>query len=175
MKKTKRIVYILIFALGFTYIAGMSIPTSPSVVFYRENTSDVLAYFPLQGNQTFTHTYTHSIHLSDVKETYEVIGENEFALRELVYEDTSIGMPSNAEEGETFSFENGKYRIQGMNRVFSEISMRLGIESPTNRISIGDQEVLLQDTLEPGSWVTMKVSKLTGWQRLKGVNLDDPS
>ena len=56
--------------------------------------------------------YIHSIHLSDVVESYTVTKGNEIKQIELMYEDFAIGMPENAAAGETFEHRNGKYYHQ---------------------------------------------------------------
>lgn len=78
------------------------IPFQQAVTFEARKSGELLAYFLLRDtDKTFQIEYTHSIHQSEVIETYQV--ENSGVIRqiELEYEDTSIGMPSESEGGET--------------------------------------------------------------------------
>ena len=89
--------------------------TTASHTFKPSNKKDV--YIPLYGEYHFKIKYTHSIHLSDVVESYKITPTQKIQQYELMYEDFSIGMPSNAEEGETFEEINGSYYIKNMDRV----------------------------------------------------------
>ncbi|KUP08940.1 hypothetical protein Q73_04250 [Bacillus coahuilensis m2-6] len=75
-------------------------------------------YIPIQPNEVFRIEYTHSIHLSQVEEWYAA-RNHKIELFKMVYEDTSIGMPSKGDEGTSFRItEEGKYEISNMNRFF---------------------------------------------------------
>src|SRR5699024_8586660 len=65
-----------------------------------------------------------SIHLTDVVEIYEVTADHRMKQSEIIFEQFGIGMPSNAEEGETFVYEDGKYHIQHMNHRFTSLNIR---------------------------------------------------
>ena len=51
-------------------------------------------------------------------ESYTVTKGNEIKQIELMYEDFAIGMPENADAGETFEHRNGKYYIKNMDNRF---------------------------------------------------------
>ena len=56
-------------------------------------------YVALEDERRFQITFTHSIHLSNVIETYEVMDTYDIRLNSMVYSDVVIGMPSYVEEG----------------------------------------------------------------------------
>ena len=85
------------------------IPTKEALVFQYQNSGKVLAYIPLSEGDQFQMKYTHSIHLSDVVESYVVTKDHEIKQFELMYEDFAIGMPENASDGETF--EHSEWKI----------------------------------------------------------------
>ena len=60
-------------------------------------------YVPLKNTNSFQIRYVHSIHLTDVIESYEVTADQKIRLLSMQYEDLAIGLPGYAEEGETFS------------------------------------------------------------------------
>ena len=69
-------------------------------------------YIPILDEQTFQIRYTHSIHKSDVLESYQYIKGNRIEMLEMEYEDLAIGMPGYAEENQTLIQRNGKYVLQ---------------------------------------------------------------
>ena len=87
------------------------IPFKQTLVFTYENEEKLLAYLPFEKENSFQIKYTHSIHLSDVIETYKLT-KKQIILTELSYKDFAIGMPSNAEGDEVFEEKNGTYYIK---------------------------------------------------------------
>ena len=49
--------------------------------------------------------YVHSIHLTDVIESYEVTPDEKIRMLSMTYENLSIGLPGDAGEGETLTVE----------------------------------------------------------------------
>ena len=97
--------FILILAIIAAFLV---IPFKTALVFEYENSGKLLAYLPFkQQEKTFQLKYTHSIHLSDVIESYKVSASEEIRLYELQYEDFAIGMPANAEAGKDLRQETG--------------------------------------------------------------------
>ncbi|CAM4055994.1 DUF1850 domain-containing protein [Lederbergia lenta] len=165
--------YVIIFSISFILLLCiMFIPFRSSIVIEDGNTGKVLAYFPLQQTDRIFHIkYTHSIHLTDVKETYQVLEDGTIQQNELMYEDTAIGMPSNAEYGETFEIKNGKYYIRNMARDFSNIHMRTAQVVGEHHLEVNNNDFLFSSIVDPGSLVTIRERKLALWQIWKGVNI----
>lgn len=67
-------------------------------------------YIDVGSDTLFQIRFTHSIHLTDVLETYEII-DNKIKMISMEYEDVAIGMPAYAEEGQTLIYEDGKYKL----------------------------------------------------------------
>ena len=170
---------------GGLILAGASLialiiflPTQPSLVFYQQNTTHISAFLPLKQDQHFQIIFKHSIHLTDVIEAYEITEDNEILQDEIVYEEFGIGMPSNAEEGQDFEYENGKYHIKNLNNVFPEMKIRNGKTVSEHRLLWGDDEkmqhkVLFNDYFEPGSWFTVKYERLSLFKTWKEVKIHD--
>ena len=70
--------------------------------------------------------FTHSIHLTDVIETYEALETNELRLVSMEYEDVAIGMPAYAEEGQTLIYEDGKYKLSYERAVLPNFTLYIG-------------------------------------------------
>lgn len=166
--KRKRI--LLIPLILSVCVAFLFIPFKNSLVFYESRTSNLVAYLPLKMDQHFQIRYTHSIHLSDVIESYDVTN-NQFILQSLEYEDFAIGMPSGAEEGETFREENGKYYIENMNRKMSDFTLFVGDVDRDLAIKYENREYDLKKFLKRGESYRFEPDRLSLFQLLKGVNM----
>ncbi|WP_449622520.1 DUF1850 domain-containing protein [Robertmurraya sp. Marseille-Q9965] len=174
MKKKHNKVIVFLVPLIIVFIAILVfIPFKQALVFKYQNTSQVLAYIPLPKEQTFKIKYTHSIHLSDVIESYRILNDGQIQQYELTYEDFAIGMPSEAGEGEIFEEKNGKYYIRNMTRVFPFIDLRIGKVRANHTVIYKEREYPLANYIEPGTWVRIKSEELNLLQLLKGVNIID--
>lgn len=169
-KYRKGIIFLVPLILLFITIVAF-IPLKQALVFEYQNSENVLAYIPLKKEQTFKIKYTHSIHLSDVLESYKIIKNGNIQQYELMFEDFAIGMPSDASEGETFEEFDGKYYIKNMKRTFPHIDLRIGQVRANHKVIFLSNEYLLSDYIEPGTWVRIKARKLSIIQQLKGVNI----
>ncbi|MBS4193680.1 DUF1850 domain-containing protein [Lederbergia citri] len=148
------------------------IPFQKSFIIEKGNSGKVLAYFPIQqSNKTFHILYTHSIHKSEVKETYNILKNDKIRLIEIMYEDTAIGMPSNAEEGETFEMIDGKYVIRNMKRDFQSINMRVAQVVGDHILTVNGHKMKFSQMVEPGSLVKLTVKRLSLLQLWRGVNI----
>ncbi|OQP07497.1 hypothetical protein B1690_02910 [Geobacillus sp. 46C-IIa] len=145
------------------------LPFRQVVAFEKEGR--VAAYIPISQGDTFAIRYTHSIHRSDVEETYQVMADGTIEQIALTYEDTAVGMPANAAPGETFTFRNGKYYITGMERKFPSILLSIGRVVANHRVVYKGKTVALKTVIPPGSIVRIKVARLSLVQCWKGVNL----
>lgn len=89
--------------------------------------SRIVARIPLL-NGRFEHVFTHSFHLTPVKERFEVVpgldGKPILHLYELDYESCGVGMPSDAENG--FRLVDGIF-ILDMSRDFTSIPLMVSI------------------------------------------------
>jgi hypothetical protein len=151
------------------------IPKKEALVFQYQNTGKMLAYIPFSKEDHFKIKYTHSIHLSDVVESYVITKDDEIKQYELMYEDFAIGMPENASEGETFEHKNGKYYIKNMNRVFPYFDLRIGKVRANHTVIYKEKEYPLSHSIEPGTWVRIKMDKVNLLQQLRGVNILEQS
>lgn len=174
--KVKKILQIFIpLALIFLLLA-LFIPYKTSLVFYIENTDQIQAFLPIEEGESFQTIYTHSIHLTDVVEKSRVTDDHQIMTYELVYEHFGIGMPSNAYEGETFVYEDGKYHIKNMERIFPSINIRNGKTVSKHRLVWGEEGehiVWFNDYFKPGGLYTMKIDNLSLWQIMRGVKIHE--
>ncbi len=163
-------------------IAGMTtVCLLAAVIFYMfglrqtavvfDSGEEPLVYLPLTEGEEFSILYTHSIHLSEVQERYRAEKDGTITLFELIYEDFGIGMPSEAIAGETFTMEDGKYIMSGMDRNYRFFYLRTGQVKADHTITYGGKARKLSDVIVPGSRVKIGMEKLTKWQLWRGVNM----
>ncbi|WP_390216252.1 DUF1850 domain-containing protein [Halobacillus campisalis] len=116
--------------------------------------------------------YTHSVHLSDVIEEYKVRNERLYPVQ-LIYEDTGIGMPSSAGDGETFEMKDGKYYISNIKGYHDSISLSVGSVRAEHTIRYVDRSYLLKDYVGAGSVITIKPLHVSNWNLMRGETLSE--
>lgn len=171
-KKTNQWILLSVLALILIVSAVVFIPIEENYVFI-DNREAALAAFLEVEDDAFQIKYTHSIHLSEVLESYEILPDNRIRMVELEYEDFNIGMPSNAGEGEAFVEKNGKYLITGMKREVDDFRLFVGDIDARLAFLANGQEYDLKKTLERGKSYTIKVQRLSLVEQLKGVSLNE--
>ncbi|MFK8793690.1 DUF1850 domain-containing protein [Planococcus plakortidis] len=146
------------------------IPYKKHFVFIESETGEIAARVPVIENR-FKIRYTHSIHLSDVIETYRLDEGGQLVMTELQYENFNIGMPSNAGEGERFVEKDGKYFIEDMKRKLPEFRLLVGDVDAELAFLFAGKELDLKKSLERGKIYTFRAQRLSIYQQLEGVNI----
>ncbi|MDM5212846.1 DUF1850 domain-containing protein [Peribacillus sp. NJ4] len=146
-------------------------PYKHVIAFSYQDQGELVAYLPLKSKKNFQIKYTHSIHLSDVLESYRFSGR-QIKQTELAFYDFAVGMPSNAEGEEVFEEKDGTYFIKNMNRSFAYIDLRLGQVRANHRLVYDEKTYTLADFIKPGTWVRISSEKISIWEQLKGVKIN---
>jgi hypothetical protein len=167
----KQLVIILALFIFIPTAILVTVPHKQSIVFQPNHSTERFVYLPIKDENSFHIKYTHSIHLSDVVESYKITPNQELQQYELMYEDFAIGMPANADDGETFEHINGKYFIRNMKRIFPFFHLRIGQVRANHRVIYKRHEYVLTQFLKPGASVKIEVRKLNIFQQWKGVNI----
>lgn len=171
-KKSRHRFLLILIVLILIGSAFIFIPLKRSMVFIESESNQLKAYSLLTEAQ-FQIKYTHSIHLSDVIESFVVLPDNTLQMVELEYEDFNIGMPSNAGDGELFVEKDGKYYIKNMDRRLPEFRILIGnIDAGLSLVKDG-REINLKKALVKGETYTLRVQRLSFFELLKGVNIDE--
>lgn len=171
MKKWQTYFVLIFVPLLLFFVFLFFFPYKQVVTFTYQDQGHLLAYLTLKKDKTFQIQYTHSIHLSDVLESYR-LSEKQINLTELAYEDFAVGMPSNAEGDEVFEVIDGTYYLKNMNRSFPFIDLRIGQVRANHRLIYQNKTYTLSNDIKPGTWVRISLKKITLWQQLKGVNIN---
>ncbi|MBM4764277.1 DUF1850 domain-containing protein [Bacillus sp. B15-48] len=164
-------IFVLFSLSAIVIIISLFIPYKQALVFLQIENNYDLSYLPIKKGETFKIEYVHSIHLSNVIESYKVINEYEFRQYELEYEDYAIGMPSDAAGDGDFVAGNGKYYIKNTKRDFTSFLLRTGQVRANHTLIYQNQFYPLSDFIEPGTRVSIQLKKLSVIQQLKGVNI----
>lgn len=164
-------IIILIISVVIVIYLFITNPFQKTLVFQPKQSNAKPAYIPLKDETKFQIKYTHSIHLTDVVESYKIINQNQIQQYELMYEDFAIGMPSDAGKGETFEEIDGKYFIKNMKRIFPFFDLRIGQVRANHRVIFNNKEYPLSQFIEPGTLVRVEIQKLSFFQQWKGVNI----
>lgn len=163
-------VLLLLILLILICSALFFIPYQKNFVFIDSETNEIAARVPVIEDR-FKIRYTHSIHLSDVIETYRLDEGGQLVMTELQYEDFNIGMPSNAGEGERFVEKEGKYFIEDMKRKLPEFRLLVGDVDAELAFLFAGKELDLKKSLERGNIYTFRAQRLSIYQQLEGVNI----
>ncbi|MCH7320334.1 DUF1850 domain-containing protein [Solibacillus sp. MA9] len=166
MKKWLVLIIILVTtAIGF-------IPYERSITFTETRTEQpILYYLPLNDELNFQIVFTHSIHLTDVIESYQVLTNNELKLLSMQYEDVAIGMPSSAEEGQTLTYENGRYTLRYDDAKLKDFTLHIGDVDYKLNLQHKNEVIALKEKLTRGKSYVLKIKKLSFYQKMKGVEL----
>ena len=153
-------------------IAFLFIPIFPVFSFTETRVEDPEMYYAALHKETsFQFVFTHSIHLTDVTETYEVLPAYRIRPVSMSYSDVAIGMPGYAEEGQTLIYEDGIYTLY-----YGESSL------PGFTLYIGDVDYALdflylqktydlKENLQRGKSYLFEIKKISFYEKLKGVEL----
>lgn len=128
-------------------------------------------YLPLQKEQQFQLLFMHSIHKTDVIESYEVLPNNELRLLSMQYEDVAIGMPGYAEEGQTLTYDKGIYTLSYDDATLPSFNLFIANIDATLQLIYQSNYVDLKKQLEKGKSYVFEVKKLSLYDRMKGVRL----
>ncbi len=129
-------------------------------------------YVPTNQQRTFDIRYVHSIHLTDVIESYEVTENRDIRMLSMSYENLSIGMPGEAGEGETIDLKDGVYTLTYKDRVIDSFRLHIGRVDADLALRYNGVEIDLKEYLEKGKSYEFKVQRLTFYQMMKGEKLN---
>lgn len=149
------------------------LPVKQAFTFTEHRTKNPkLFYIPVESDKSFQIRYVHTIHLTDVIESYEITADQEIRLVSMQYEDLAIGLPGYAEEGETLSVNEGVYTLAFDDSVIDSFVILIGNVDAELAFRYLGNELNLKGELVRGNSYTFSVKKLSAYQVLKGVNMN---
>ncbi|WP_203246031.1 DUF1850 domain-containing protein [Sporosarcina beigongshangi] len=157
----------------FGVVVIFFLPFKQAFTFTEHRTENPkLYYLPIKSDNSFRIRYVHSIHLTDVIESYEITADQKIRLVSMQYEDLAIGLPGYAEEGETLSVNDGVYTLTYDDNVIDSFVMLIGNVDAELAFQYVGTELNLKKQLVRGKSYTFHVKKLSAYQMLKGVNMN---
>ncbi|MFS0784998.1 DUF1850 domain-containing protein [Shouchella sp. 1P09AA] len=160
----------------FLIMIGLSfIPYQSALTFSTQRSNELIAYTPMSKGDSFQIIYTHSIHLTDVEESYRVTVEGYIQQHEMSFDEFGIGMPSSATDDQELVVEEGRYHLKNMNITHPSLPIRIADIVPEQRLvwNDGNQQIWFKDYFVPRSYITIEIKSLNIWQVLKGVELSE--
>lgn len=160
--------------LVFLSVIVWFIPFERSITFTETRVQKPVQHFlPLKDENEFQMIFTHSIHLTDVTESYKVLPTNELQLLAMEYTDVAIGMPGHAEEGQTLQYEDGVYTLQYNDAKLENFTLHIGNVDYKLNLQHRGKIIPLKKHLVRGKSYMVTIQKLSLYDKLKGVELDD--
>ena len=161
---------LLFLALIVSLAIGCLIPIKP--VFSFEGTrsySNEACYIAYdKRNPSFQFLYTHSIHLSNVKEFYRVKQDLSIQAIAMEYEDVAIGMPGFAEKGQSLIVEDGLYRLTyNEEKIFNEVTIHISNISSMQHFFYKETTYDLKKLLVKGASYHFSLKKISIFQSWK--------
>jgi len=127
----------------------------------EDETGAVVFVRPVHKGDRYTVRFIHSVARTPVDEIYE-IAPDASVLRETVYDMMGAGLPHEPLEGQTFTTENGKYRISGFNMRIPALTYRINTVVADHTLLIGgDVYPLKKLTSAPGKPLTFRVRRMS--------------
>lgn len=127
-------------------------------------------YIKVADSKQFQVVFTHSIHLTDVIETYEV-QDTEIRLLSMQYSDVAIGMPAYAEEGQTLIYEDGVYTLSYEDKVLDDFNLYIGDVDYDLKINYGAQQFNLKEILGRGQTYNLSIQNISLLDWWKGEEM----
>jgi len=165
--KRLALLIIIIVVMGIVFFVS---PMFTVISFTETRTNNPQMYYiNVFKDKNFEIRYTHSIHLTDVLETYTITKSRRLKLVSMEYEDVAVGMPAHAEEGQTLTYENGKYKLEYENTTMDQFTLYIGNIDLDLYVNYGDKNYNLKKSLKRGNSYVFEVKKVSLYDKLKGV------
>ncbi len=136
-----------------------SLPLVPELTIMEGNTGKQLLAIPAQPNSQFQIVYIHSIHRTPVTEYYHIDSQLNIVVDKMVFDTFGVGMPSDVENGEKFTIENGKFVLNHLNRVLPSFDLRIGQVIANHKFIANGKSIKMSTLTKPGNWVRFQVKK----------------
>ncbi len=135
-------------------------PDEPALVLSDADGTRLFAARARPGDR-FSIVFTHSYALSGVEEVFEAIPGGRFRLTETRYADFGAGLPHEAAAGQTMRFQNGRIVLDGYDREFGELWLRVGRVADHRLVTPSGETIHLNALAEPGTAVRVAMGEMS--------------
>lgn len=129
-------------------------------------------YIPAEQSNEFQFIFTHSIHLSDVIENYQIAPNFDVQLVSMIYEDLAIGMPGYAEDNQQLLFQNGKWVLTSEDTSLPSFVLYNSSIHKKLEIRYDNKIYDVKAILPTGKSYRVKVEPLSLFERWKGEKMN---
>ncbi|NLY80063.1 MAG: DUF1850 domain-containing protein [Lysinibacillus sp.] len=159
-------------ALTFAIVCiTIFLPLFQVISFTETKTNNPQIYYIDVGkDKRFQIRFTHSIHLTDVLETYEVL-DNKFKIISMEYEEVAVGMPAYAEEGQRLTYNDGKYILYYEDSYLENFILYVGDINMDLFFYYSEKQYDLKKSLQRGSSYKIEVQNFSLYDKMKGVRI----
>lgn len=174
MKKCSAVLLLISLPVLVTAVAvWLFFPYKEMIVLEEVRSEEPMSfYLPLHSDRHFQVNYTHSIHLTNVKEQYRVTDHGQLRFEFMQYEDVAIGLPGYAEEGETLDMKDGIYTLTFENRVIDSFVLYVGRVDTGLSLQYEQIDYNLKGLLQKGHSYDFHVAEVSNYDVLRGVRID---
>lgn len=164
---------IIVLITGLLTMLLLFIPTEKVIEFEQTRPERGNVFFiPLTNSQEFSLTFTHSIHLSDVKEIYKISESNDIQPYQMIYEDLAIGMPGAAEENQTFEKINGKWVLTTYGQSMESFTLYNSSIHKKLEVRYDNRMFDLKEELPTGGSFRIRIQDYSWISKMKGELLN---
>ncbi|WP_302295254.1 DUF1850 domain-containing protein, partial [Pyramidobacter piscolens] len=155
MKKSLGRVSLFIFSL--VAVAGILFCVPQQYLTVTDERGAVVYLRPVKLGERYTVRFIHSVARRPVDEIYEIAPDCSI-LRETVYDMMGAGLPTGPLDGQTFTVEDGAYRIRGFHLRLPAVTYRISKVAADHTLFVGTDEFKLKQWVSaPGKPLTFSV------------------
>lgn len=171
--RKKRINLTILLLLLLIALIFFFLPIQKAFTFTEYRTDYPAVYYLKLSEETeFQIRYVHSIFLSNVLETYQVVRGDNIKMLSMKYEDVGIGLPGYAEEGESLTVKDGVYTLTYDNRTIESFVLYVGDVDADLAFRYEQHEYDLKQHLTRGKSYLFRIERISLFQMMKGANLN---
>lgn len=165
----------LLLVVFIIFAIDLFIPWKQVLLFEQGRTEEPIAYLPIKNGDAFDIIFVHSIHLTDVTESY-VIKNQQIEQTMIQFSQYGIGMPAEVHEGERYEYKDGMHHLYVNDVYFDSMNIRNGKTVSNHRLVVKRQgeeqfELKFNDYFVPGDWYKVSIQTLSLWQLWRGVEM----
>ena len=130
-------------------------------------------YLKIRSDKEFKIIFTHSIHLTEVIESYRVLEGGDIQLLSMQYSDVAIGMPAYAEEGQTLIYEDGLYTLKYDDQKLREFNLYIGAVDYDLKFQYEAHSYNLKEQLHKGHSYKFSIDRISIFDYMKGEKFNE--
>lgn len=149
----------------------LTVPILDVICFEQQHVEEgKIYYISVNEKDEFQIVFTHTIHLTDVVETYAIEGEM-IRLLSMQYSDVAIGMPAYAEDGQTLIYEDGVYTLSYEDALLQDFNLYIGNVDYDLLFKYEAQQLNLKALLGKGQTYNLSIRSISLLNWWKGEKL----